>query len=95
MKGLYLYTGIDLTDKSSGISNKILKQINIMKESGLDMSVVGLDNHSGQNFIENIKFIFPFALINVFLGLLQEQQLLLHQYFHYHNYQDLQSFDFL
>lgn len=40
MKGLYLYIGIDLIDKSSSISNKILKQIDIMKKSRLDLSVV-------------------------------------------------------
>lgn len=62
MRGLYICAGQDLSDKTSGISKKILMQINTLKESGFDLNIINLDNKSGQNFFENIKFILPFSI---------------------------------
>lgn len=56
--GLYIYTGPDLSDKSSGIAKKIRNQINCFNENGFNMKVIKINNN--MNLLDKIKFFSPF-----------------------------------
>lgn len=57
MKGLYICVGQNLDDKSSGITNKILNQIEVMKKNNFEVDIINISNST--NFIDKIKFFLP------------------------------------
>ncbi len=57
MKGIYITSGIDISDKSSGICRKIHKQMEVFSSNGIQMDFISIPK--GKKIVDLLALLFP------------------------------------